>query len=158
MILFDFVNRQNWRRTKEEFSTSTQEGYRSANTIRIPRLSGPRLIQIHTSFSGVHPASILAQQSSQESKYSLELTAGSNPAMTGLPMDPASPRHSSLWTPYHPDTASYGPRITPTQSSTERPATKSATYPPTTIGRMLTRCIQPAKHKSTRKQDSNTKN
>ena len=31
------VNRQNWRRTKEEFSTSTQGDYRSTDTIRLAR-------------------------------------------------------------------------------------------------------------------------
>ena len=92
------VNHQNWRRTKEEFSTlmPQQEGYKSANTIRLPRRSGPRVIQIHISFSGVHPTGVLAQQSGQEPK-TLTIT------------------HSRIQTDY--GRASYGPRRTPSLSS-----------------------------------------
>ena len=43
----------------------------------------------------------------ENQKYSLELTARSNPAITGLPMDPATPRYSFLWTLQHPDTEFY---------------------------------------------------
>ena len=103
------VNHQNWRRTKEEFSTliPQQEGYKSANTIRLPRRSGPRVIQHIPPSAGSTPLNILAQQGGREPKILTrthsKIKPGYNRASYGprytpiqLPMDPAAPRHGVL--------------------------------------------------------------
>ena len=79
----------------------------SANIVQIPWYSGPRLVQIYTSFSGVHPASILAQQCGREPKVFTRTYSGIKPGYdrapygpritpTQLSMDPAAPRHGVL--------------------------------------------------------------
>ena len=93
------------------------------------------LDEVDPDSSGVHPASILAQQCGQEPKI---LTRTHSKIKPGYNRASYGPRK-------HPNTASYGPCSTPTRSSTDHLTTKLARYPPTAISRMLTRCRQPAK-------------
>ena len=135
------VNRQNWQRTKEEFSTSTQEGYRiNEHNLVTPAKRTPTDPSAHPLQRGpTQPSSrFLGPRQHLNSEVwqragLLTRTHFCDP-MTGLPRNPAAPQCGVLLSIPLP----YEPRSTPTRSSTEHPATISAARPPTpSVGRLL---------------------